>query len=59
MKTTVTTKRDVIASIQENIKFMKQLQRTTATVTILDLEALVRLAQQGELSRRVFGEASL
>lgn len=58
MKTTVTTKKDVIAAIQENIKFMKQLQRSSATVSILDLEALVRLAQQGELSRRVFGEAS-
>lgn len=59
MKTTVSTKKDVVASVRDNIKFMKQLQRTTAVVSILELEALLRLAQEGELHRKAFGEAGV
>ena len=59
MKTTVGTQKDVVASITANIKFMKQLQRTTAVVSILDLEALLKLAQEGELHRKAFREVGV
>lgn len=58
MKTTVTTKKDVLADVRANIKFMKQLQRPSATVSILDLEALVRMAQEGEMLRATFKQAT-
>jgi hypothetical protein len=52
----VNTRRDCVAEVTANVKFMKSLQRPSCTVSILDLEALLKLAQLGELHSKAFRE---
>lgn len=54
MKSANVNMRDVIDRLVANIKFMKQLQRGTVLISILDAQALIEAAKQADLHASAF-----